>query len=49
MNADGAPPVLVVGGTGDPTTPCSGARHTAGALGEGVGVLLTAEEDGHGT
>ncbi|SEE41617.1 tripeptidyl-peptidase C. Serine peptidase. MEROPS family S33 [Streptomyces sp. 2131.1] len=49
VNADGASPVLVVGGTGDPTTPYSGARHMARALGEGVGVLLTAEEEGHGT
>ncbi|MER7679430.1 alpha/beta hydrolase [Streptomyces sp. NPDC096934] len=49
VNADGAAPVLVVGGTGDPTTPYSGARHMARALGDGVGVLLTAEEEGHGT
>ncbi|MGD1225658.1 alpha/beta hydrolase [Streptomyces krungchingensis] len=49
VNADGAAPVLVVGGTGDPTTPYLGARHMAGALGDGVGVLLTAEEEGHGT
>jgi pimeloyl-ACP methyl ester carboxylesterase len=49
VNADGAAPVLVVGGTGDPTTPYLGARHMARALGEGVGVLLTAEEEGHGT
>ena len=49
MNADGAAPVLVVGGTGDPNTPYPGARHMARALGDGVGVLLTAEEEGHGT
>lgn len=49
VNADGAAPVLVVGGTGDPITPYPGARHMARALGEGVGVLLTAEEEGHGT
>ncbi|WP_405896242.1 alpha/beta hydrolase [Streptomyces sp. NBC_00727] len=49
VNADGAAPVLVVGGTGDPNTPYSGARHMARALGDGVGVLLTAEEEGHGT
>lgn len=49
VNADGAAPVLVVGGTGDPTTPYPGARHMARALGVGVGVLLTAEEEGHGT
>ncbi|OIJ68322.1 alpha/beta hydrolase [Streptomyces mangrovisoli] len=49
VNADGAAPVLVVGGTGDPNTPYSGARHMADALGDGVGVLLTAQEEGHGT
>lgn len=49
VNADGAAPVLVVGGTGDPTTPYPGARHMVRALGDGVGVLLTAEEEGHGT
>ncbi|MEW2258672.1 alpha/beta hydrolase [Streptomyces sp. NPDC047869] len=49
VNADGAAPVLVVGGTGDPTTPYPGARHMARALGDGVGVLLTAQEEGHGT
>ncbi|MFD8685937.1 alpha/beta hydrolase [Streptomyces sp. NPDC059651] len=49
VNAEGAAPVLVVGGTGDPITPYSGAQHMARALGDGVGVLLTAEEEGHGT
>lgn len=49
VNADGAAPVLVVGGTGDPITPYPGAQHMARALGDGVGVLLTAEEEGHGT
>lgn len=49
VNADGAAPVLVVGGTGDPITPYPGARRMARALGDGVGVLLTAEEEGHGT
>ncbi|NEC67539.1 alpha/beta hydrolase [Streptomyces sp. SID9727] len=49
VNADGADPILVVGGTGDPITPYAGARRMARALGEGVGVLLTAEEEGHGT
>ncbi|MFE1349226.1 alpha/beta hydrolase [Streptomyces sp. NPDC058757] len=49
VDAPGAAPVLVVGGTGDPITPYSGARHMARALGDGVGVLLTAEEEGHGT
>ncbi|WP_327709113.1 alpha/beta hydrolase [Streptomyces sp. NBC_00464] len=49
VNADGAAPILVVGGTGDPITPYPGAPHMARALGDGVGVLLTAEEEGHGT
>ncbi|AOT59033.1 alpha/beta hydrolase [Streptomyces rubrolavendulae] len=49
VDADGAAPILVVGGTGDPTTPYPGARNMARALGDGVGVLLTAEEEGHGT
>ncbi|WP_432129517.1 alpha/beta hydrolase [Streptomyces sp. bgisy082] len=49
VNADGAAPVLVVGGTGDPITPYLGARHMARALGDGVGILLTAQEEGHGT
>ncbi|MFJ1736788.1 alpha/beta hydrolase [Streptomyces sp. NPDC088254] len=49
VSADGAAPVLVVGGTGDPITPYPGARRMAHALGDGVGVLLTAEEEGHGT
>ncbi|WP_330242096.1 alpha/beta hydrolase [Streptomyces sp. NBC_00525] len=49
VDAGGAAPVLVVGGTGDPTTPYAGARHMARDLGKGVGVLLTAEEEGHGT
>ncbi|WP_406290477.1 alpha/beta hydrolase [Streptomyces sp. NBC_00209] len=49
VNAEGADPILVVGGTGDPRTPYAGAQHMARALGDGVGVLLTAEEEGHGT
>lgn len=49
VNAEGADPILVVGGTGDPITPYSGAQHMARALGDGVGVLLTAGEEGHGT
>ncbi|MFF0290841.1 alpha/beta hydrolase [Streptomyces sp. NPDC005262] len=49
VDAEDADPVLVVGGTGDPATPYPGARRMARELGEGVGVLLTAEEEGHGT
>lgn len=49
VSADGAAPILVVAGTGDPTTPYAGARHMVGELGEGVGVLLTVRAEGHGT
>ncbi|OKJ68648.1 alpha/beta hydrolase [Streptomyces sp. CB02460] len=49
VNAEGADPILVVGGVGDPVTPYGGSPHMARALGDGVGVLLTAEEEGHGT
>jgi len=41
----GAPTVLVVGTTGDPATPISGAKHLAALLGSGD--LLTWEGDGH--
>lgn len=41
----GAPTVLVVGTTGDPATPISGAQHLAKLLGSGD--LLTWEGDGH--
>jgi pimeloyl-ACP methyl ester carboxylesterase len=40
-----APTVLVVGTTGDPATPISGARHLAALLGSGD--LLVWEGDGH--
>ncbi|MFF7341865.1 alpha/beta hydrolase [Streptomyces sp. NPDC008163] len=49
VDAEGADPILVVGGSGDPVTPYTGSQHMARALGDGVGVLLTAEEEGHGT
>jgi hypothetical protein len=49
VSAQGAAPILVVAGTGDPTTPYAGARHMVGELGEGVGVLLTVRAEGHGT
>ncbi|CAM5686315.1 peptidase [Streptomyces badius] len=44
----GAAPILVVGNTGDPATPYEGARRMADELGEGVGVLLTYQGEGHG-
>lgn len=49
VSADGAPPILVVASTGDPTTPYAGARRMADELGEDVGVLLTVRAEGHGS
>ncbi|MEU2523130.1 alpha/beta hydrolase [Streptomyces pseudogriseolus] len=46
--APGAGPILVIGNTGDPATPYEGARSMAKALGEGVGVELTYDGQGHG-
>ncbi|MFC9651394.1 alpha/beta hydrolase [Streptomyces sp. NPDC056937] len=48
VSAPGAAPILVVGGKGDPATPYEGARRMVEELGEGVGVLLTFEGEGHG-
>ncbi|MER6981532.1 alpha/beta hydrolase, partial [Streptomyces carpinensis] len=49
VSADGAPPILVVANTGDPTTPYAGAKHMVDELGEDVGVLLTVRAEGHGS
>ncbi|MGW2346633.1 alpha/beta hydrolase [Streptomyces sp. NPDC001661] len=49
VSAKGARPILVVAGTGDPTTPYEGGRHMADELGKGVGVLLSVRAEGHGT
>ncbi|WP_436841255.1 alpha/beta hydrolase [Streptomyces bobili] len=49
VTADGAGPVLVIGNTGDPATPYEGAEKMADELGEGVGVRLTVDGEGHGT
>ncbi|GHH81551.1 peptidase [Streptomyces sulfonofaciens] len=46
--AAGAPPILVVGNTGDPATPYEGARKMADELGRGVGIELTWKGEGHG-
>ncbi|WP_228982353.1 alpha/beta hydrolase [Streptomyces sp. DH12] len=46
--APGAPPILVIGTTGDPATPFAGARAMAKALGKGVGVEVTYRGEGHG-
>ncbi|WP_395577358.1 alpha/beta hydrolase [Streptomyces sp. BK79] len=48
VSAPGAPPILVIGNTGDPATPYEGAGKMAEALGEGVGVELTYRGQGHG-
>ncbi|MEU9667105.1 alpha/beta hydrolase [Streptomyces bobili] len=48
VSAAGSAPILVVGNTGDPATPYEGARRMAAALGQGVGVELTYEGQGHG-
>ncbi|MGX1512961.1 alpha/beta hydrolase [Streptomyces collinus] len=48
VSAPGAPPVLLVGNTGDPATPYGGAARMAQRLGEKVGVELTYEGEGHG-
>ncbi|MFI8948658.1 alpha/beta hydrolase [Streptomyces sp. NPDC053750] len=48
VGAPGAPPILVIGNTGDPATPYEGAGRMAKALGKGVGVELTYKGQGHG-
>ncbi|MEV6651343.1 alpha/beta hydrolase [Streptomyces sp. NPDC051219] len=48
VNAPGAAPILVVGGTGDPATPYEGAQRMAEELGRGVGVQITYKGEGHG-
>ncbi|MFJ5719339.1 alpha/beta hydrolase [Streptomyces sp. NPDC093149] len=48
VGAPGAPPIVVIGNTGDPATPYEGAKAMADALGKGVGVELTYEGQGHG-
>jgi pimeloyl-ACP methyl ester carboxylesterase len=48
VSAPGAPPILVIGNTGDPATPYTGAKRMVEALGKGVGVELTYKGQGHG-
>ncbi|MGW4024466.1 alpha/beta hydrolase [Streptomyces sp. NPDC005009] len=48
VSAPGAPPVLLVGNTGDPATPYEGAARMAERLGKGVGHELTYRGEGHG-
>ncbi len=45
--AGGAPPILVIGGTGDPNTPYVWSEGLARSLGPTVGVLLTRVGVGH--
>ena len=47
LTADGAPPILLVGGTNDPATPYSGALAVHQQLASSV--LLTREGNGHGS
>ncbi|MER7201009.1 peptidase [Streptomyces sp. CB01635] len=48
VSAAGSAPIVVVGNTGDPATPYEGAKKMVGALGDGVGVQVTYEGQGHG-
>ncbi|MFR9724071.1 alpha/beta hydrolase [Streptomyces sp. MS19] len=48
VSAEGSAPVLLIGTTGDPATPYEGTAHMKDALGDGVGVELTYEGEGHG-
>ncbi|MEU9382266.1 alpha/beta hydrolase [Streptomyces sp. NPDC048279] len=48
VSAPGSAPILVVGNTGDPATPYEGAKKMVEALGNGVGVELTYQGQGHG-
>ncbi|MET8568385.1 alpha/beta fold hydrolase [Streptomyces sp. NPDC004783] len=48
VSAPGAPPILVIGNTGDPATPYEGAAKMVDALGGDVGVELTYRGQGHG-
>ncbi|KFG72097.1 alpha/beta hydrolase [Streptomyces mutabilis] len=48
VSAPGAPPILLVGNTGDPATPYEGAARTAERPGEDVAHELTHRGDGHG-
>ncbi|RKN09016.1 alpha/beta hydrolase [Streptomyces radicis] len=48
VSAEGAAPILLLATTGDPATPYAGAERMREALGDGVGVLLTYDGEGHG-
>jgi hypothetical protein len=48
VSARGAEPILVIGQTGDPATPVAGAGRLARALGDGVGIDISVDGEGHG-
>ncbi|MGX1881115.1 alpha/beta hydrolase [Streptomyces sp. NPDC055287] len=48
VGARGADPLLVIGGKGDSATPYEGSVRMVEELGEGVGVQITYEGEGHG-
>lgn len=48
VSAPGAPPIVLVGTTGDPATPYRGTEAMARALGGDVGVKITYKGEGHG-
>ncbi|KIZ17537.1 alpha/beta hydrolase [Streptomyces natalensis] len=48
VSAKGSAPIVVIGNTGDPATPYEGARKMARELGDGVGIELTLNGEGHG-
>jgi pimeloyl-ACP methyl ester carboxylesterase len=48
VSAPGAPPIVLVGTTGDPATPYAGTEAMARALGEHVAVVVTYKGEGHG-
>ncbi|OEJ40838.1 peptidase [Streptomyces agglomeratus] len=48
VGAEGAAPILVIGGKGDSATPYEGSLRMVEELGEGVGVQITYEGEGHG-
>ncbi|WP_443033419.1 alpha/beta hydrolase [Streptomyces sp. ACA25] len=48
VSAEGSSEILLIATTGDPATPYAGAERMQQELGEGVGILLTYDGEGHG-
>ncbi|WP_130796668.1 alpha/beta hydrolase [Streptomyces otsuchiensis] len=48
VSAEGAAEILLIGTTGDPATPYEGTERMQQQLGDGVGVLITFDGEGHG-